>query len=374
MDNTELHYVTYDPDAIWREMIAAYTAAGGEPLYGGDEKEILLRGVLAAIVQVFAGVDNALRMQTLRYAVGDYLDLLGEKYGVQRIQNEKARAVARVNAYRTPYAFDVIPAGTVMTADGVTFYETVSEIRWEDAARETEIVATEAGTRGNTLRNGDALFLTNPIDGVASFVAITDATGGTNKESDNQYRKKLYRSFGSFVTTGTAAQYESVALNCSQQIIDVVACEGDIPRYGDGDSTVEVYLLLPELSIPEVESIIQDVTAAITDANRKPLSDIVSVMTADKLSYLISINYVAGTATPESVRDAVNQYYEWQNTKIGRAFNPDRLVSLLYNAGCERVTIDEENSHFDGGVSIEYTEIEYHEACYGSVWTEAVSE
>ena len=26
----ELHYLTYDPDEIWREMIAAYVDAGGD--------------------------------------------------------------------------------------------------------------------------------------------------------------------------------------------------------------------------------------------------------------------------------------------------------------------------------------------------------
>jgi hypothetical protein len=36
-------------------------------------------------------VDNALRMQTLRYAVGDYLDVLGEQRNCERIQASAAR-------------------------------------------------------------------------------------------------------------------------------------------------------------------------------------------------------------------------------------------------------------------------------------------
>ena len=54
MDNTEIHYLTYDPDEIWNEMITAYVEAGGDVLYPGDEKEMLLRGVQAMITQVFA--------------------------------------------------------------------------------------------------------------------------------------------------------------------------------------------------------------------------------------------------------------------------------------------------------------------------------
>ena len=70
MDSTEMHYLTYDPEEIWNGMISAYVDAGGDVLYPGDEKEILLRGVQAIVTQVFAGVDTALRMATLRYAVG----------------------------------------------------------------------------------------------------------------------------------------------------------------------------------------------------------------------------------------------------------------------------------------------------------------
>ena len=42
MDDTELHYVTYDPDEIMQEMMVAYLNAGGDLLYAGDEKEMLL--------------------------------------------------------------------------------------------------------------------------------------------------------------------------------------------------------------------------------------------------------------------------------------------------------------------------------------------
>ena len=54
MDNTELHYITYDPEAIWEKMMENYNKAGGEILYPGDEKEMLLRSVLADI-WIFTG-------------------------------------------------------------------------------------------------------------------------------------------------------------------------------------------------------------------------------------------------------------------------------------------------------------------------------
>ena len=43
--DTELHYLTYSPDDIWQEMQQTYIENGGDILYPGDEKEMLLRGV-----------------------------------------------------------------------------------------------------------------------------------------------------------------------------------------------------------------------------------------------------------------------------------------------------------------------------------------
>ena len=90
VDNTEIHYLAYDPEETWTEMAMTYIDAGGDVLYPGDEKEMLLRGVQAMITQVFAAVDAALRMDTLRYAVGEYLDIYGEKRNCIRIQASAA--------------------------------------------------------------------------------------------------------------------------------------------------------------------------------------------------------------------------------------------------------------------------------------------
>ena len=101
MDNTELHYLTYDPDEIWDQMIENYVEAGGDILYPGDEKEMLLRSVQADIVQIFAGVDNALRMATLRYAVGPYLDVIGELRSCARIEASAATATVTITTNAT---------------------------------------------------------------------------------------------------------------------------------------------------------------------------------------------------------------------------------------------------------------------------------
>ena len=60
----ELHYVTYDPEEMWQAMVTAYIGAGGDLLYPGDEKEMLLRGVQAALVEGFSRQAYSKRMNS----------------------------------------------------------------------------------------------------------------------------------------------------------------------------------------------------------------------------------------------------------------------------------------------------------------------
>ena len=49
MDNTEIHYVTFDPDEIWDEMQYAYVEAGGDILLTPPSLPAAYNGVLDAV-------------------------------------------------------------------------------------------------------------------------------------------------------------------------------------------------------------------------------------------------------------------------------------------------------------------------------------
>ena len=49
----EIHYLSFDPEKLFEEMHRAYLEAGGEALYPGDEKDMLLRSCQAVITQAF---------------------------------------------------------------------------------------------------------------------------------------------------------------------------------------------------------------------------------------------------------------------------------------------------------------------------------
>lgn len=367
MEDNEIHYLTYDLDAMWDAMIAAYLEAGGDVLYPGDEKEMLLRGVQNIIMQAFAGIDNALRMDTLRYAAGEYLDLYGEKRNCYRIQAEKAKTTIQI-AFRAGGVSGTLPAGTLMTADGSVIYETDENIYYTGNAEtiNTGITCTEAGAKGNGLLQGAEMqTLIPPEDNnITGITVLANATGGQNEEDDETYRARIQRYGLASSTTGTSEMYERIAKETSSEIIDAKAVN-------EGDLEVHIYLILK--SGATASSVIDAVEAALSPENARPLSDSITVAEAEALSYTLNVSYsgVDTTDLAKAVQAAAQRYKEWQENMIGQPFNPDILKAYMYQAGCSIVTFTS-GSEFDGGPAV-YTEIDPNQCCKGTITLTAVS-
>lgn len=361
MDNTELHFLTFDPEEMYREMVEVYVQNGGEVLYPGDEKEMLLRGVQAILVQGFAAVDNAMRMGTLRYASGEYLDLLGENRGCERRQAEKAKGAIFLAFTQSGVT---LPAGTRVTADGVTFY-TVDETITSVAAMTyvAAITAENAGAAGNSLTEGTQMQLEGSFPDIRSVESAENAAGGSDLEDDESYRERI-RNFGLlYNTTGPRLQYESRAKAASGEIMDAAAMTGL-------SGGVNIVLLVPEGRFDAIKPLVEE---ALNDERVRPLTDIVVIGEAIANEYTLNVQYKqeAGSDLSEAVEEAVADYQKWQDGKIGRAFNPDRLMAALYNLGATRVVWGT-GSNFEGD-PIAYTEILPDNCCKGTITVEVLT-
>ncbi|MDO4647639.1 MAG: baseplate J/gp47 family protein [Eubacteriales bacterium] len=359
MDNTELHYITYDSEEIWKEMMVNYVEAGGDIVYPGDEKEILLRGVLANVVQILAGVDNALRMQTLRYAAGDYLDALGENRGCERIKAKPAKATVMISTNPTGGSA-TLEAGTKMTADGVVFYQLDEDLELSGFKQSltANISAVEAGTEGNGLISGTEMVLTITSPNVSRIVCTEAATGGAIKEDDASYRERI-RTYGlASVTTGPSSQYETVVKAYSANVLDAKAIN-------TGEGQVGVYVILKDET--GKHTLLKNILETLNDKDTRPLTDKISVFEATDIPYVLNVEITSdrSSATAEAIAAAVEEYQEWQDNTVGRAFNPDRLMALLYQAGATRVVWGSGSNINSKDVT--YTEIKESERCKGTI-------
>lgn len=364
MDDTELHYVTYDPKAIWLEMMMAYIEAGGDILYPGDEKEMLLRSVLADIVQVFAGIDNALRMQTLRYAVGDYLDVIGELRSCERIQAAAAKATISIVTNATGVS-ETLEAGTAVTADGTLFYLLDEDIALSGYQQTftASVTADRTGSVGNGLLNGTPMHMQTPHPAINCIIAASDATGGQEKEEDDYYRERI-REYGlASISTGPARQYEAAAKAVSSVIVDAKAI-----NLGAGQ--VGICLILSDTT--GAAALLEAVAEALNGEDVRPLTDTISVYQATNIPYTLNVEYMAdnSSATVQAIADAVDAYQAWQENTIGTPFNPDRLMASIYQAGATRVLWGT-GSNFNGG-AVEYTPIAENARCKGTITLTAI--
>lgn len=338
MDNTELHYLTYDPEAILIKMHETYIENGGSRLYPGDEKSLFLQGVLQMFVQAFAGMDNALRMGTLRYAAGEYLDLLGESRGCQRMLAQSATATATFVLEATGEE-GLIPAGTRLTADGILNYITLEDIETSGRAHiaEVPILCTQAGSIGNALTQGTAMQANILINGLTSITASSDATGGSDTEEDESYRDRIRESVWATVTTGTQNQYEEAAKSTDPIILDARALYLGQTSGSLALAQIGIYLLAEDMD--DLTDLIPVIQEKLNDRDTRALLDRIVVRKALIKNYVLNVEYSCdgGAETHKAIEEAVMEYQKWQESSLSRPFNPDKLMAMMYQAGATRV-------------------------------------
>ena len=365
VDATETHYITYDPEEIWDAMIDAYIDAGGDVLYAGDEKEILLRAVQAIAVSILAKVDTALRMDTLTYAVREFLDLYGEKRNCPRIKAAPATTTVQISFRNSNYA-QIIPAGTELTADGVVLYHLTEDIEQTGFTQTVQaaIECSEEGVIGNGLAEGTQMQFIKSNDAVLSIYTVADAAGGQDEEEEEDFRERI-RNFGlASVTTGTSTLYEAASMAVSSEILDAKALN-------DGGGTVGIYLILADGA--SSTALIQAVTDALSPEDVRPLTDDVQVYLASAVNYTLHVKvwYPSSANLATAIMDAKDEYQDWQDHKVGRAFNPDMLTASLYQLGATRVQFASGDGI--GGAGAVYTEIAARAHCVGTIDVELVT-
>lgn len=356
---SELSYVNYDPEELWRRMITAYIAAGGDVLYPGNEKEILLRGVQAALVQELANIDNGLKMDTLTHGVREYLDIFGEKRFCSRIPAAAAQCAIAIT-FRQSGQGRTIPAGTALTADGINIYqlnEDVVQTGFADTV-ETTITSQQAGEAGNGLIQGTQMQLMTPNSAISSIITTGNAAGGREEESDEDYKIRI-RTYGlSNTTTGPKARYEAIAKAVSTDVIDAEAM-----RTADGQVTT--YLIVAEGADPD--ALKKKVVEALSPIDQRPLTDTALAELATPIPYALHVLYgqPEGSNILGALQAAAAAYMARQNSEIGRAFDPNLLTAELYQAGATRVEFAEE-SHFNNG-PVQYTPVSQNAYCHGTI-------
>ena len=137
---------------------------------------------------------------------------------------------------------------------------------------------------------------------------------------------------------GPTGAYEYWAKTASSLITDVAV-------YTPSPGNVVIRPLLLGGELPGVE-ILDAVFAVCNASDIRPLTDNLSVLAPEAVSYDINLTYyinraeaTSSVAIQAAVAAAVNAYSLWQKSKLGRDINPAELIYRIRAAGAGRVEV-----------------------------------
>jgi len=198
--------------------------------------------------------------QSPEKAVGRDLDRWARNFGIVRKSGVPASGIIAFTIDDLT-ADTSIPSGTVVTARNGTTFKTIGNFLLsaveknkhsatanrlkkslnlaginDSYAIEVPVEATRSGTSGNI---STFQIISSNLDDSAKVTNIRAFNGGSNTESDNAFRSRIFAVF-SGANTGTAAGYRNAAL-AIDGVLDVLVVEpGNTLMERDGTETIEV--------------------------------------------------------------------------------------------------------------------------------------
>jgi len=338
--------ITYE--GILDQMVADYETKYQKitgrkiTLRPGDKEHIHLRIEAGQYYQMYQILDNAAKMNLLKYSKGNFLRHLGA-FKKTFIQEPKPAVVkARFTLSETRKDVIYIPQGTRITAgDGVYFStDDYAEIKAGDSFIDIDCTCETSGIVGNDYIIGQIGIIVDPVPYVASVTNITISEGGTEEETEENFRERIFLAPSSYSVAGPADAYEYWVKEYSSAAIE------DVKIYDPLDCTVDIRILLNGGRLPTT-AFCTNVLEYLNKNPLVPLTDKIYVSAPEVVNYVLSATYYISRSDIENIRiiqesieEAKETYLVWQRTKIGRDINPDALTEFVRAAGAKRIVIE----------------------------------
>lgn len=374
-DLPDISFIEYKTvDDVKASMVADYeaymTEATGKTytLPRVSRDRFKLYAAAAQIYQAMKYVDIKGKMDTVKYSVGDFLDLLGAfRCGATRNQAAAAVTTIRFTLSAARASVTAIPQGTRIAA-GQLFFETsvYTEIPAGDLTADIPATCMTAGETGNDLAPGELKTLVDPVPYVQSVENTSTSSGGADRESDESFAARIFIAPGKYSTAGSRNGYE-------YHVQDYSSAIGGVHVSSDqAAGTVDIVFVMADGSLPSAE-MISAMSQHMSAETLRPMNDLVTVHAPAEVKYTVSLTYYINqsdnnraVAIQQSVSAAVDSYVAWQR-KIGRDINPSKLLALVMGAGAKRAQITapiftaipaDSIAAIDGAASITYGGLE----------------
>lgn len=332
-----------------------------------DKYRILINATSLKVYQAFQCIDKTGKMNLLKYSIGDFLDNLGATRGIIRTEAKAAVCNIKFSLSKIQTSVVVIPKGTLITSGDNIYFETTNYAEIE--VGQTEVIVPSICQIGGKIGNGYAIGTLNtmvePIPYVEEVTNINESHEGEDAQSDNSFRDAIFLAPSGYSTAGPEDAYTYWAKTFSTKI-------NDIKTRTPAEDTVQIIVLLNNGEIPD-ESFLTEMQNFLSNSNIKPMTELVTVAAPVAVDYEITGTYYINRSDKdnavliqEKVKNAVDEYINWQKSKIGRDLNPYHLQYLLMKAGIKRAelasptftNIDESSVAVAGNINLTYGGIE----------------
>lgn len=312
----------------------------GRTLERADPILLLLKSLIAIILQQRVLIDETAKQNLLYYAKGANLEHLGVLVGVERLPASSAKTTVEVKLSAPRPNPVTILQGTRIHAGDNVYFALNSDVIFLAGETVHEVGATclQVGEVGNGYEIGELCKIVDPQPFLAEIKNLTKSEGGADVESDSFYRDRIRQAPESFSNAGSEGAYIFHTKSASSLITDVLVTS-------ENPGEVDIYILLEGGELPETE-MLETVESYLSKNNVRPLTDLVQVRSPTQVNYGIELRYFIAKSDAlnaasiiTKVNSAVADFVTWQKSKIGRDINDTELYWRIRSAGAKRAQI-----------------------------------
>ena len=304
-----------------------------------DPMSLILYALSIQVYQALLYVDKTGKQDLLKYSYGAYLDNLAAMKGIAREQAKPSRAMIRFTLSGIRPSTVEIPEGTRVT-NGEVYFQTESHAEIPSGESSVDVAAEcmTSGVVGNNLEVGEINILVDPVPYVAKVANTEPTTGGADIEDDDTLKDRIYIAPSKYSVAGPEESYRYWVKTYNSNISDVLI-------YSDDPVDVVIEFIMNDGELPS-ESKLQVVQKYLSDEQIRPLTDRVTVKAPETVEYKVNVKYFVNQSDLKkvdtiktAVNAAVDDYIQWQRSKIGRDINPSQLIQQMVSAGAKRVEV-----------------------------------
>lgn len=333
-------------ESILHEMIADYEERWEELtgekliLYPADSRRLLLNVAAGKLYQLAAIINERHKLNFLQYMYGDFLKNWAGNFGFKEDGVESATVTLRFRLAEKQQGDITIPAGIRATAGDQVYFATDKDLTIIAGETRAEVTATctTPGTAGNGYAAGQLNIIADPVNLVEGVENIKESSGGHDEYTNQELRELIYNFPSTYSTAGPKECYEEIAKAYRGDIADVRVITNK-------EAVVRIYVLLQGGIVPD-ERYRKEMSDYLGKLKVTPDTDKVEILAPRMVEYALDVVYYVSAGQKdiadglkEAIEDAVEEFARFTGSKIGRAINPDTLISFAKAAGASRIEI-----------------------------------